>query len=374
MVCDNLAGGRLFLENPEQSRLAEIKNGFVDPGDIFFGPCEGLIEEGCIEVGEYGGQVGNGPGQFPGWSGVAQEDGHAGIRHYISWNKVLAQAVHKRNEEGLGRPEEVLMGEAATGDQAGEHVGCEVACHGPSFKAVVENPFDGIGNGVAGLPEVDLVGDNGNVRMSYSLQEQRLKTRFHGDFAGEFGTLDLFLAPWFPNKLVVALEWAWMVPVGRVGCQAGLDPLGEGTQPWTQFDNIAVISEMIPGKPLAPELFFGGSQAEGLLGVVLLLRGSGGDGLGAGQSGRGGFISGRFGYIHFDSSPGWWGWLSWERRFWMDCSRLRRECSISSEFRLWGEGGRESSCMVETIIPIKRLRMVKVARIINGTKKSHAMG
>ena len=35
-------------------------------------------------------------------------------------------------------------------------------------------------------------------------------------------------------------------------------------------------------------------------------------------------------------------------------------------------GVRESSCMVETMMPMNRLRMVKVAMMIKGTKKAKA--
>ena len=53
---------------------------------------------------------------------------------------------------------------------------------------------------------------------------------------------------------------------------------------------------------------------------------------------------------------------------------MRSSSSVTSG--CWGvaSGSTESSCMVETMMPMNRLRMVKVAMTMKGTKNAHAHG
>ena len=51
---------------------------------------------------------------------------------------------------------------------------------------------------------------------------------------------------------------------------------------------------------------------------------------------------------------------------------MRARASARSFLGMPGSGKVLNSCIVETMMPMKRFRMVKVARIMKGTKKAQA--
>ena len=53
---------------------------------------------------------------------------------------------------------------------------------------------------------------------------------------------------------------------------------------------------------------------------------------------------------------------------------MRASTVETSRAGTFGSGSDDSSCMVETMMPMKRFRMVNVAMMMNGTKNAHAQG